>query len=353
VLGRQPTTAYLHRRDSHFVWKILPQFLEHRIFALYGAPDVLPKFVKKIVDIFVSTFGDTSFERRKDWTRGVCETLVAGCKTPNAHWLSFSPDEEEKIKLAAMAGRQEALGAAITLGEADIVSALAADPGILLWIKTSTGSGFGYPLEVATRSGTIDVVKALLAVAKRETTSRYKKQQTIIFMSCMTHALQHGKDIALALLDWYLINFDRPDSYERGDWFGSACATGKLDFLSKLVSATKPAALTECARSFLSKKDRSFAGLTIPLLLTTGLFNRSNINMTAYPLGGNSLLDIAVWKGGLDIIQLVLDAGADANGVWSSTTESMSYPARTAIQCCLIDVYHLLLGYGADPNLGL
>lgn len=70
--------------------------------ALYGANDVIPTHINKIVDVLVNVSSDTLPEKRCSWVRGVIGALI---EIPNICKLAYKPDDKSKSRVMSSSER--------------------------------------------------------------------------------------------------------------------------------------------------------------------------------------------------------------------------------------------------------
>ncbi|KAI4714896.1 hypothetical protein J4E89_000579 [Alternaria sp. Ai002NY15] len=365
VLAKQPASAYwnLSKRDSAFLRKVLEPFLEHRVVALYGANHVLPTHINKIVDVLVNVSGDTSPGKRSVWVRGVIGALI---KTPNICKLAYNPSDKSRSRLMSSSGRQEALSVAVIMGKRDTVCALTTEHGAM-WTKCSTGSELGCALELAVQNDDLDLVEVLLSHTQRSTVSKVMKVQTSTIVNGITHAVRSNEPIALALLEWYISNTKHKEIRHLRDWFEEACASELMGFLGRLIALSTPSMRKEFRRSFLTIAEPPFSvygrrhrfspqlfGVLVSLLLDAGLFDRSNMNSSEWTERAqiHGLINIAVRRGDLNVLERVMAAGANSDRL-RPDAKGLSTSLRLATQQCRFDICKLLIDHGADPDLNV
>ena len=272
---------------------------------------------------------DPSAVRRVLQQRGANVNAAEGDGTTALHWASYRDDLESAdllIRAGARVNAANDLGAtplwnASLNGSAAMVKRLlqaGANPNIALLAGET-------PLMVASRSGNADVVEQLLAKGANVDAKATRGQTALMWAVAQKHP-----DVVTRLLA------HRADVHARSDTWNEVMAVsphGHPDY-NRAIPHGHDTALLFAARVGDLESAR--------LLLAAG----ANVNDA--DAWGVSAMMLAAHSGFADLVELLLDRGADANAAAPGFAALHEAIARRDER-----LVRLLLAHGADPNLRL
>jgi hypothetical protein len=345
---------YKYGREAGFLKKALPKFLAYRVRAVGDIPKLLPDLINKIVDQSANAMSGESSEQRAIWCFAVAQVVVDHWTSPTAYTLATrtaGPNNKDRRIIANTTGEAEALSAAIIMNDEALIHALI-DQGISIWSLAALQLPFTWvvssPLVVAIYYNRVEIIREMIANAELTVKSKEQRKQikTLRGGICRAFEQRGNENINIELIKWFMAKVKPTDHESLRSWFKSALLDNKYAALETILDFSSPADYPLFRVAFLDRPgDRS---TLIVQLLERGVFTAANINDEV--AGNQGLLDIAVKHGSIDLVRIVLDAGAHPNGV-STEIGRRSYPIYKAIVYEKVDVVRLLFERGGDLGI--
>ncbi|KAL5377339.1 hypothetical protein DPSP01_009837 [Paraphaeosphaeria sporulosa] len=353
VFARQPVKVYSKRRINGLYRRGLAVFLEYRLNTLHGAHDLIPSVIRNVVDKLMQITRLTSAEARLELNRDVIAAIVRLWK--KADVAAVKPTKRMEKGCSKDSEEARLLCLVVSMGNLDLTKAVlqhCTDP----WSEIYC---LGSPIEVAISAMHLEHVELLLA----DTKSRKSTRASIFarFLDKFFDAPVGDSQLEFVdqLLSLHYTFLGRPLSDYRVRWLGNFHMRGptgegvvtkilEMGFTSKLAALYRQRLFEWWGERF----DRT----TMKLFVTHKVFDMTQkyafddrYGDSAYSMQDESVLAYAVRVGDVDLVEVALKAGANANGA-VNPNGFCEYPISSALQNtrCKAKILELLLDHGAD-----
>ncbi|KAF2125630.1 hypothetical protein P153DRAFT_369659 [Dothidotthia symphoricarpi CBS 119687] len=293
---------------------------------------------------------------RHGWVRKVCAVMKRAASHPGALKLATRPTKDTIRDFSERSGEEEALAIVAILGFDNLALRLL-NRNICPLKRIRLFES--YAIKFAVERGRTTMVQNMLAHSSSGADRDQKRERKIMIRRCIDYVLAKNDKIAADLLHWYITHGKCSPGTE---WFKRACEAGQVQFLSMMLDPSQKKEFSSYRHSYLGRHLYKNATHLIPVFLAKGLFDADNINdpqpeseeeniHRGTSRHSQSLLDVAVGQGQLELVRTVLNAGAHPDGV-KLHRSPFSYPIKRAIKHHRIDIANLLIERGADITAG-
>lgn len=340
TLAKQPTKAFfIGQGTRRILRKNNVLYLRYRVEAENGAYGFLPGFIKKIRDVACSGLDCDRKSRQKN-TRTLCYSVVQRSwninyllerKFPNERLISkFSEDiPNAHVAAAAAFGNLHALRTALRYEKGSV------------WNKSLV---LGRPIVLAATGGHFQAVRAIVKDFEKTHNETQGHKWTDHFSVAIDIAFRNlHLDIVLLLLRIYNAYGPAIDLLQAERWSEYAMPTGNVDVIDQTQrlrrnSRSPSSTRTEAAEFRHACENNDLA--MVRMLVEEGRVSLDCILSKAVP---DHPIYQAVVSRNAEAVKLVLDMGSDPDiGLNSSLS--------LAIHNVDLDIIQLLLQYGANPE---
>jgi hypothetical protein len=244
-------------------------------------------------------------------TRGRHESLTAICNAVSANLgrtLYSLLSGSKSYRVQSLGGDEDMVAMAIALDEFDMIRSILPPLGLTAHPISYL---FGNVLEKAARSSSVDQVRDILKLLLMTATTPFMSghilsEASVSAAICAAIRSRRG-DMFNALFDWHRSQFDTPDKDYFHDWQDAAIQSRQVDLLKTILHIEMRAPRVR-VRTFKLACRKGDADI-VATLLRKGPVLPNQRFAHEYPL------KLAAQTSTAEVVNAILDAGADIDGV--------------------------------------
>jgi hypothetical protein len=346
--------VYSRGRNNSLYRNGLTIFLEYRLDAAYGAPDLIPSVIRNAVDRIMEITQETSSRARSELNKEVIAAVVRLWKNIHVEAIRVSKRIESFCSKDTDDARLLCLVAGMGIPELTQTVLKHCDG---TWSSTYR---LGSPMDVAVRAKDLRTVKAFLADTNSPEPTRaaiFSRAIDNLITSLMVGGAANSDiEFVKDLLHLHHALLGRPRNEYCYSWLFWAADRGDMGIVGNILDMGFTSNLATHYRGrLLNAWHQSFYRRTTKLFVTKKVFDMDKTytfkdfwHIPIPTMKDESVLSYAVHRGHVDMVQLALKAGANANGAINSNG-IREYPIRHAIMNpkCRSSILKSLLAHGA------
>ncbi|KAL1600538.1 hypothetical protein SLS60_006924, partial [Paraconiothyrium brasiliense] len=323
-------------------------FLEYRLEHIYGAHDLLPSIIRKVVARIMEITQETSSEKQIELNKEVIAAVVKFWN--NAHVAAINPSRRMETGCSKDTNDARLLCLVVGMGRLDLTRTV-------LKLCTAPWSGaycLGSPIDVAVRARDLAAVELLLTDTKTPKRTRSSIFSRMINTFFIGQSDDSDMEFAKKLISLHSTFLGRPRTDCCLWWLADAHHRGAVGISRIILDMGFTPALAAQYRTRLfewwgEKPNRMTTKLFVEKKVFDMALTYTFTCIWSDSLKDESVLGYAVRVGDADLVQLALRSGADANGAIKSNG-IREHPIYLAITnpACDARILELLLEYNAD-----